>query len=87
VRRRSPIERALRLRFRAGLIRLVRAEAIPPRESLTSGQLRRLVRSQPFDRLAGDLDEVVYGERPAAGEDVERARTQWQRVLQEVGRR
>ena len=33
--------------------RITEVGAIPPRESLTSGQLRRLLRSQPFDRLAG----------------------------------
>lgn len=85
--RRGELELALRLRFRAGLIRLARAEAIPPRESLTSGQLRRLLRSQPFDRLAGDLDEVVYGGRAAAAADVQRARDSWPSVLEEVGRR
>jgi hypothetical protein len=82
--RRGDLELALRLRFRAGLIRLARAEVIPGHEPLTSGQLRRLVRSQSFDRLALDLDEVVYGDTPASAEQVGRAREVWPRVLQEV---
>lgn len=84
--RRGELERALRLRFRAGLIRLSRAEVIPPRESLTSGQVRRLVRSPSFDVLASDFDEIVYGDRPTSGDDVERARSGWPRVLEEARR-
>ena len=82
--RQGDLELALRLRFRAGLIRLARAEVIPGHEPLTSGQLRRLVRSAAFDRLALDLDEVVYGDVPASSEQVGRAREAWPRVLQEV---
>jgi hypothetical protein len=82
--RTGDLERALRLRFRAGLIRLARAEVIPGHEPLTSGQLRRLVGSPWFDRLALDLDEVVYGDMPPSPEQVGRAREAWPRVLQEV---
>ena len=82
--RRGDLELALRLRFRAGLIRLARAEVIPGHEPLTSGQLRRLVRSRSFDRLAFDLDEVVYGDLPASPEQVGRAREAWPRVLEEA---
>ena len=63
---RGDLDLALRLRFRAGLIRLARAEVIPGHEPLTSGQLRRLVSSPAFDRLSLDLDEVVYGDVPAS---------------------
>ena len=78
------LDLALRLRFRAGLIRLARAEVIPGHEPLTSGQLRRLVGSRSFDRLALDLDEVVYGDVPASTEQVGRARESWPRVLEEA---
>jgi hypothetical protein len=81
--RRGALDLALRLRFRAGLIRLARAEVIPGHEPLTSGQLRRLVGSRSFDRLALDLDEVVYGDLPASAEQVGRARESWPRVLEE----
>jgi hypothetical protein len=78
------LDLALRLRFRAGLIRLARAEVIPAHEPLTSGQLRRLVRSPSFDRLAFDLDEIVYGDRPASAEHVGRSRDQWPHVIREA---
>jgi len=84
--RRGDLDLALRLRFRAGLIRLAGANVIPAHEPLTSGQLRRLVRSPAFDRLAFDLDEIVYGDRPAAPEHVGRSRESWPHVLQEARR-
>jgi hypothetical protein len=81
---RGDLELALRLRFRAGLIRLARAEVIPGHEPLTSGQLRRLVSSRSFHRLSLDLDEVVYGDVPASAEQVGRARESWPHVLRET---
>lgn len=81
--RRGDYERALRLRFRGGLLRLAGSEAIPPRASLTNGEIARRLGSASFGRLALDFDEVVYGRRAAAGEDVARARDAWPRVLEE----
>lgn len=51
--------RALRLRFRAGLLRLGRARVVPLRLSLTSGEARRIIRLPEFDALARTHDEVV----------------------------
>ena len=73
---------ALRLRFRAGLLRLARARVIPARSSVTTGEVRRAVRSPEFDELARAFDEVVYGSRPARPDDLEQARTRWPRVLE-----
>ena len=84
--RRGELELALRLRFRAGLLRLAQADAIPARESLTSGQVRRLLGSPVFERLAADFDEVVYGERPPGAAELARARADWPRVLEEARR-
>jgi hypothetical protein len=78
---------ALRLRFRAGLIRLARARVIPARSSVTTREVRRAVASPEFDVLARDFDEVVYGHRAASAGDVERARAGWPRVLESVGER
>jgi len=75
------LERALRLRFRAGLIRLGRAGRIPPRASLTSGEAAKLLALDDFDDLARRFDEVVYGARPPDPTDLERSRRGWQRVL------
>lgn len=77
--------RALRLRFRAGLVRLGRARVVPLRESLTSGEARRLVASAEFDVLARTHDEVAYGGRPARSEDAVAARLGWPRVLAAKG--
>jgi hypothetical protein len=82
--RRGDLERALRLRFRAGLLRLQRAEVVPPRDSLTSGDVARRLRSPEFDRLAAAFDEVVYGGRDAEAADLDAARRGWPRVLEAV---
>jgi hypothetical protein len=85
--RNGDLERALRLRFRAGLIRLARSNAIPERMSLTNGEIARRLASRSFKELAGDFDEVVYGQRRAGGDDLSRARSGWPRVQEEAGRR
>jgi hypothetical protein len=84
--RRGDLELALRLRFRAGLLRLGRARALPLRPSLRTREARRALRSPRFDRLALDFDEVVYGRRPPRPEDVATARTEWSELLAEVRR-
>ena len=75
---------ALRLRFRAGLLRLGRARVLPLRPSLRTREARRALRSSRFDRLARDFDEVVYGGRSPSAADVETARTEWPRVVAEA---
>lgn len=75
---------ALRLRFRAGLIRLGRVRVLPQRESLTSGEARRILRLREFDVLARAHDEVVFGGREATVDDARAAREGWRQVLQTV---
>jgi hypothetical protein len=79
--RRGDHELAIRLRFRAGLLRLGLAKVIPFRPSLTTGELRRLLTSPEFDRLGSDFDEIVYGGRRAGAEDAAAARAGWDQVL------
>jgi hypothetical protein len=81
------LEAALRLRFRAGLRRLERSRAIPPRPSLLSSEVSRRLRSPAFDRLAATFDEVAYGARPARPDDLAAARAGWQQVEAEAGGR
>jgi hypothetical protein len=83
--RRGDLEVALRLRFRAGLLRLGRARALPLRPSLRTREARRSLGNPRFDRLARDFDEVVYGRRSPRPEDLAAARTEWPHVLAEVG--
>jgi hypothetical protein len=75
-------DRAIRLRFRAGLLRLDALGAIEWRPSLTSGQARRRLRLAEFDTLARSFDAVAYGGRAAAASDAAAARAGWARVLE-----
>jgi hypothetical protein len=75
--RRGDLEIALRLRFRAGLVRLARADRLPARASLRTGEARRILRNPRFDRLARNFDEIVYGRRAARLDDVRMAREEW----------
>jgi hypothetical protein len=84
--RRGDLEVALRLRFRAGLLRLGRAHVLELRPSLTTVEVRRALRSRRFDALARSFDEVVYGRRSPRAQDVADARTEWPLVLEEAGR-
>jgi Domain of unknown function (DUF4129) len=72
---------AVRLRFRAGLMRLGERDVIPYRPSLTTAEARRRLRSAPFDRLAADFDQITYGGRVARDDDARAAREGWREVL------
>jgi hypothetical protein len=79
--RAGDLDSALRLRFRAGLLRLARMKAIPARSSVTTREVRRALRSSEFDGLARSFDEVAYGRRSAGPTDLQQARHSWPRVL------
>lgn len=78
------LDLAVRLRFRAGLVRLDRAGLLRLRPSLTTGAVARAVPSETMARLAADFDEIVYGGRRAEPGDVASSRAGWPRVLTEV---
>lgn len=80
------LERAVRLRFLAGVLRLDRAGALRYRPSLTTGEVVRTVRSVTLRTLAGDFDEIAYGGRSPGPDDVARAKSEWPRVLDEAKR-
>lgn len=84
--RRGELDRAVRLRFVAGVLRLDQAGVISYRSSMTTGQLRARLASRSFAELAAAVDEIVYGGRPADESDVRAATTGWPRVLAEAGR-
>jgi hypothetical protein len=75
------LEAALRLRFRAGLLRLDRRGAIEFRPSISTHEVRRAVRSEDFDALAATFDDVVYGGRAPESADVQEARERWPEVV------
>jgi hypothetical protein len=73
---------ALRLRFRAGLLRLDERGAIRYRPSLTTVEVRRLLGDDNFDELASRFEEVAYGGDDAAASDITAARDGWRQVLE-----
>lgn len=85
--RRGELDVALRLRFRAGLLRLDRAGAIHFRPSITTGQVARRLRLRNFDDLAITFDAVAYGGRHASATDLQSARAEWPRVLEQAASR
>ena len=74
-------ERAVRLRFRAGLLRLDRRNVIVYRSSLTTGEVARAVGSPAFNEVGARFDAIAYGGRPAERDDAEHARRGWAEVL------
>lgn len=75
------LEAALRLRFRAGLLRLDGRGAIEFRPSISTHEVRRALRSSDFDDIAATFDDVVYGGREPHTEDVAQARERWPQVV------
>lgn len=80
------LDRAVRLRFVAGVLRLDEAGVVTYRSSMTTGQLRARLRSGSFTELAAAFDEIAYGGRPAEEADVRAATEVWPRVLAEARR-
>ena len=75
---------AVRLRYRAGLIRLDRADVIDLRPWNTSAHLTRRLDSRRFDRLTDTFDAVTYGAQPATNADAATARTEWPELVTEM---
>lgn len=82
--RRGDFDAAVRLRFRAGLLRVAETRAIEWRPSLTSNGVARAIRSPAFEELATAFDAIAYGGRRARATDAETARAKWQQVLEEA---
>ncbi|HMJ77482.1 MAG TPA: DUF4129 domain-containing protein, partial [Iamia sp.] len=77
---------AVRLRFRAGVVRLEQAGAVPARADATTARLVGRVGVPAFAPLARSFDEVAYGGRPATPDDVAAARRDWPEVLAAASR-
>jgi hypothetical protein len=74
-------DRAVRLRFGAGLLRLAQARAFDLRPSSTVGEIVAALRSPPLGDLASTFEAIVYGGRRAVRADAESARRGWRTVL------
>jgi hypothetical protein len=83
----NDLEHAIRLRFRAGLLRLDLARAIEFRPSITTTEVSDALRSPAFDELALTFEEVAYGGRRAGPPDVDEALSEWPALLASVGGR
>jgi len=75
------LDEAVRLRFRAGLLRLGDRGAIRYRPSVTTNEVRGVLGSETFEELARTFEAVAYGGQTATGPDVETARREWPRVV------
>ncbi len=78
------LDRAVRLRFRAGLLRLGQRGAIRYRTSVTTGEVQRVLGSATFDELARTFERIAYGGQDAVPVDAAAARRDWPRVLDEA---
>jgi hypothetical protein len=72
---------AVRLRFRAGLVRLAERGTIAAARSTPTAEVSRVLASPRFDALAHRFDEIAYGDAAPEPEDVEAARREWPAVL------
>jgi hypothetical protein len=73
---------ALRLRFRAGVIRLQLDGRIRRGRTTTTRAIGRQLRLREFDELGRTFDAVAYGGAPASAQDATTARDQWRSVLE-----
>jgi hypothetical protein len=80
-------EQALRLRFRAGLLRLDERQVLEYRDSMTTGDAAGAVGLEAFDRLGADFDAVAYGGRPAGAPELAASRAAWADVLEQAAPR
>jgi hypothetical protein len=74
--------RALRLRFRAGVLRLQLDGRIRRGRTTTTRAIGRQLRLREFDELGRTFDAVAYGGAAASAADATAAREQWRRVLE-----
>jgi hypothetical protein len=72
---------AVRLRFRAGLMRLAERELVEAAPSMLNADVSRALNSERFDALARSFDEIAYGGRAAREQDSADARREWSRLL------
>lgn len=78
---------SIRLRYQAGLVRLVRAQRLVLRPDTTAAGAARQVDLPAMDHLTADFEEIVYGNRTPTSDDAARAREGWPEVLGARSRR
>ncbi len=78
------LELAVRLRFRAGLLRLERQGLLAGRDVLTAAEIADRLQSPSFRKLAADLEEILYAEAPAQSSHARSSRELWPQVQPEA---
>jgi hypothetical protein len=78
---------AVRLRYEAGLVRLVRADRLVLRPDTTAGDAARQVDLPPMHAATRTFEAVVYGGRRATADDAAESRSAWLEVLGAAARR
>ncbi len=75
------LDLAVRLRYEAGLIRLVRAGRVDLRADTTASRVAEEVGGENIESLTRTFERVVYGSDDATAADVAEARTRWLTLL------
>jgi hypothetical protein len=78
------LEGAIRLRFRAGILRLERLGAVDRSGTRTNSEISRTLRSATFDTLAADLESIVYAGESATRDQADESRSGWPVLVSEV---
>jgi HAMP domain-containing protein len=77
---------AVRLRFRAGLMRLAEVGRLEGAPSMLNAEVSRALASEQFDKLARRFEEIAYGGQAAAAQDAQASRRLWSELLRSRGR-
>ncbi len=80
-RQRGDHDRAVRLRFQAGLLRLESVGALDLEPGLTNRAAADCLGSTEFDDLARAFDAILYGHRLATSDDSDRAWRLWPTIV------
>lgn len=73
---------AVRLRFRAGVLRISERDGQPDAEATPNHVLARMLGSEPLERLSARFDEIVYGGEHATAADADDQRRAWPDVIE-----
>jgi hypothetical protein len=79
-------DEAVRLRFRAGILRLGELDGYRHTDATPNHSLARMLGSESFDQLTRRFDEIVYGGQEATSVDAEAQRRAWPELIAERGR-
>jgi Domain of unknown function (DUF4129) len=74
-------DEAVRLRFRAGLMRLGERSGLRNTDTTPNHSLARIVHSERLDQLSDRFDEIAYGGDDATAADADHQRRAWPEII------